>query len=214
MRLLRSLFVLLSWLGVAALLLALAPLPARAQISGNSIFLVASTQMSDPRFARSVLLVTRHGRSPPVGVIINHRLEATLGSVFPKLPKDEAARPLFFGGPVAPTSLSFLFRSSAGSDDAILVSKDVHLGRSGATLADLLRGNRPHSGLRVFVGYAGWADGQLEHEIRRGSWHVLPVDQAMLFDKEVDLIWPELIRRATQQSAQLPSSRHFGAVPS
>ena len=126
MRLLRSLFVLLCWLGLAAL-----ALPARAQISGSSIFLVASTQMSDPRFARAVLLVTRHGRSPPLGVIINRQLDATLGSVFPKLPKNAAARHLFFGGPVAPTSLTFLFRSAAGSDDAIAVSKDVHLGRSG-----------------------------------------------------------------------------------
>lgn len=212
MRLLRSLSVLLSCLGIA-LAATFAAAPVQAQISGHSIFLVASTEMPDPRFARTVLLVTRHGRSPPVGVIINRQLDATLGSVFPNLPKAEADRHLFLGGPVAQTSLAFLFRSPAGAADAIAVAKDVHLGRSGATLSELLRGNRTHSGLRVFVGHAGWADGQLEYEIKRGSWHVLPVDQNMLFDKDVDLIWPELIRRATQQIAQRPSSHHSGAVP-
>ena len=213
MPLLRLLSVLLRRLGTLAVLL---PTLAWAQISGSSILLVASTEMPDPRFSHTVILVTRHGRSPPVGVIINRPLEATLGTVFPNLPKKEAERHLYLGGPVAQTSLTFLFRSPTGSDDAISVSRDVHLGRSGATLGSLLRGTRSHSGLRVFVGYAGWADGQLEYEIRRGSWHVLPVDETMLFDKDVDQIWPELIRRATQQTVRLPSSDSFnpsGAVP-
>lgn len=177
-------------------------LGAKAQIVGNSILLVASAQMTDPRFQRTVLLVTRHGRSPPLGVILNRPLEATLGRLFPKLPEAEAKRRIFFGGPVATNMLAFLYRSPVGSDDAIGVVKDVHLGRSGVTLSQLLRGAKPHTGLRVFVGYAGWAEGQLENEIDRGGWHVLPVDQEVIFDKEIELIWPEMIRRATQQNAR------------
>lgn len=183
------------------LLLSLAPTSVWAQISSQSIMLVASTQMSDPRFQRTVILVTRHGRSPPLGVIINRPTNATLGKLFPKLPEQEAKRQLFLGGPVATDMIAFLFRSTTGSEDAIAVTKQIHLGRSGVTLSALLRGERTHTGLRVFVGYSGWAEGQLENEISRGGWHVLPVDQEMLFDKDVDLIWPELIRRATQQSA-------------
>ena len=176
---------------------------AQAQISGNSVLLVASTKMTDPRFARTVILVTRHGRSPPLGVIINRPLDTSLGTLFPKLPEAEAKRPIFLGGPVSANMIAFLFRSPTGSSDAIAVSTEVHLGRSGVTLSELLRGTRPHSGLRVFVGYAGWANGQLENEINRGSWHVLPVDEEMLFDKDIALIWPEMIRRATQQTVQL-----------
>lgn len=183
---------------------ALLPGLVRAQIGGASILLVASTQMQDPRFMRTVVLVTRHGRSPPLGVIINRPLPTTLGEIIPQLPDDEAKRPLFFGGPIAPNTLVFLFRSNQGSDDAIAVAKDIHLGRSSATLNELLSGRHAHSGLRVFAGYAGWADGQLENEIRRGGWHVLPLDRELLFDKDVAQIWPELIRRASQQSVGLP----------
>ena len=171
-----------------------------AQIGGASILLVASTQMKDPRFARTVVLVTRHGRSPPLGVIINRPLETPIGTVIPKLPDAEARKPLFVGGPLSPNMLVYLFRSTTGSADAIAVAKDIHLGRSAAVLNELLSGQRPQSGLRVFAGYSGWANEQLENEIQRGDWHVLPIDRDMLFDKDVALIWPELLRRASQQS--------------
>jgi putative transcriptional regulator len=193
--------LLLSCLGVA---LTLRPTLAWAQIDGKSILLVASTQMQDPRFRHTVILVTRHGRSPPLGVIINRPLKTGLGTLFPDLPESEAKRPLFLGGPVALNQLAFLFRSPTGSADAIAVAPETHLGRSAATLAELLRGPRTHTGLRVFVGYAGWAEGQLESEIAHGSWHVMPVAPEILFDKDVDLIWPELIRRASQKSIGLP----------
>lgn len=193
--------LLLTCLGVA---LTLRPVDGWAQIDGKSILLVASTQMQDPRFQRTVILVTRHGRSPPLGVIINRRLKTGLGTLFPELPESEAKRPLFLGGPVAPNMLAFLFRSPTGSADAIAVAKETHLGRSAVTLDELLRGPRTHTGLRVFMGYAAWADGQLEREIAHGSWHVMPVAPEILFDKDVDQIWPELIRRASQKSIGLP----------
>jgi len=180
--------------------------PALAEISGSSILLVASTKMKDPRFERTVVVVTRHGRSAPLGVIINRPLGTPLGTLFPKLPDDEAKRPLFFGGPVATNMLVFLYRNDTGSDDSIMLGKDVYLGRSGVTLGEFLRGKRKHSGLRVFVGYAGWANEQLENEIRRGDWHVMPIERDVLFDKEIDQIWPELIRRASQQMVLQPST--------
>lgn len=192
------------FLACLSILLVLMPGLGRAQIGGHSILLVASAQMTDPRFQKAVILVTRHGRSPPLGVIINRPLDTPLGTLFPKLPDKEAKRPLYLGGPLAQNMLIFAYRSPSGSTDAIAVAKEVHLGRSGTTLSELLNGQRTHRGLRVFVGYSGWAEGQLENEIRRGDWHVQPVDPGLLFDKDVDLIWPELIRRASQQTVSLP----------
>jgi putative transcriptional regulator len=48
----------------------------------------------------------------------------------------------------------------------------------------------------VYAGYAGWGPGQLQAEIERGGWHVLPADAATVFDKNPAEIWPELIKRA------------------
>ena len=204
-------------LGLLMLMIGMVAPAAQAQISGNAILLVASVKMTDPRFARTVVLVTRHGRSPPLGVILNRPLDTALGTLFPKLPENEAKRPVFLGGPISPNMVAFLFRSPTGSKDAISVTPDVHLGRSGVTLAELLRGPRTHTGLRVFIGYSGWAEGQLENEIRHGGWHVLPVDSDIVFDKDIDLIWPDLIRRATQQNAGHPQpwllSLHATPIP-
>lgn len=201
------------------------PPPAAAQIDGAAIFLVAAAKMTDPRFAKSVVLVTRHGRSPPLGVIINRPLGLKLGEALARQDKseppgasrepspDEPARPpgleipLFFGGPVGSGFLVYLFRSDAPPPaDAIKVASDIHLGRAASSLNELLNGTRPHRGLRVFSGYAGWAYGQLEKEIARGDWHVQAVDREYLFDKDVELIWPELHRRSTQTTAGGPNS--------
>ena len=205
MHLLRTV-VLLLCLGAT-----LAPRPGLGQIGGSAVLLVASTQMKDPRFQKTVVLVTRHGRSPPLGVILNRPLDTSLGTLFPKLPDKEAKRPLYLGGPLAQNMLIFTFRSPNGSRDAISVANEVHLGRSGTTLSELLNGQRSHRGLRIFVGYSGWIDGQLESEIRRGDWHVQPVDPDMLFDPEVDQLWPSLIRRATERTVRAPRPFPFPA---
>ena len=190
---------------ILLLALLLWPLAAAAQLRGASILLVAANAMQDPRFAQTVIVVTRHGRSPPIGVIVNRPTAATLGDLFPKLPEAELKRPLQYGGPVATDQVTFLFRSARGSEDAIAVTPGVHLGRSGVTLRRLLRGEHPHDGLRVFVGYAGWAFGQLEREIERGDWFVLPVDEKAIFDHPSETLWRELHRRASITTASLPS---------
>jgi hypothetical protein len=51
--------------------------------------------------------------------------------------------------------------------------------------------------LRVFSGYSGWAPGQLQNELARGGWHVVPADAESVFDKDPAALWPELIERAT-----------------
>jgi putative AlgH/UPF0301 family transcriptional regulator len=52
---------------------------------------------------------------------------------------------------------------------------------------------------RAYLGYAGWAAGQLDFEIAQGGWHVVPADTATVFDKPAGDIWPELIRRSEAQ---------------
>ena len=37
---------------------------------------------------------------------------------------------------------------------------------------------------RVFAGYAGWAQGQLQTEVQQGDWQVLDADMEKVFPKE------------------------------
>ena len=46
-----------------------------------------------------------------------------------------------------------------------------------------------------FAGYAGWASGQLEGEIRGGSWLPSDVDPSLIFEEPVDEIWERAYKR-------------------
>ena len=48
------------------------------------------------------------------------------------------------------------------------------------------------STFRLYVGYAGWGPGQLEHEIELGGWSVLRATSAIVFDDDPDSLWQRL----------------------
>lgn len=192
----------------------LLPHPLRAQTPLPSLLLVASERLTDPRFRETVVLVTRHGGQGAIGVILNRPLEIPVGKLFPALPSNgPAARPLYFGGPVAPKQLIFAYadRSPQGSD-SLEVHPGVFLSHTPGLLAQLLRSSPPPTRLRVFAGHAGWAAGQLEGEIARGDWHLLPMDPTPLFAADTRQLWSELHRKASEKRTQGPSSLHLATA--
>ena len=51
------------------------------------------------------------------------------------------------------------------------------------------------AGLRIFAGYAGWSDGQLEQEIRDGGWYVVESEARDAFTSEPQTLWFTVLRR-------------------
>jgi len=45
------------------------------------------------------------------------------------------------------------------------------------------------------LGYAGWAPGQLEGEIKAGGWFAVPADAAIVFDDKHDTKWERAMAR-------------------
>lgn len=196
-----------------ALLIALCcgmqPLPlcaAETTVDSHSVLLVAAEGMADPRFRQSVVLVTRHGRSSEsVGVIVNRATDVSLDRLFPQL-KPALRHRLHYGGPVAPGKIVFLVRSKAAPVAAIAMAEHLFLSSDGGSLKQLLAAPTPATRLRVFNGFASWAPDQLEGEIDRGDWYLLPVDADVLFSDPLDEMWPKLWRRATQVMVRAPSA--------
>ena len=80
---------------------------------------------------------------------------------------------MFSGGPVAPEAVIALARG--GYENAtgwVSVLGEVGTVDVGGDPADL---DFPLDALRVFVGYAGWAPGQLEDELAQEAWFVIPL---------------------------------------
>ena len=184
--------------------------PAAAQMRGAAEveagdFLIASRNLTDPNFARTVVLLVACNDEGAMGVILNRPTEVTLGEmVGDEVEGEGLSQPVWIGGPVAGWQLLLLFRAEDGVDDAESVLADIYFSGSRLVLESLLETN---ADFRVYAGYAGWAPGQLEAEIDRQGWHVLPGDPEMVFDADPASLWQELIVRGEARWAGLPLQR-------
>jgi putative transcriptional regulator len=191
-------------LRIYLVLAALAAPAGAAEGDANAIFLVASSELRDPNFRETVVLVTHPREGAPWGVIINRPLEQPLSEVFAEFESLKGRKDtLFFGGPVVPDGLVFLVRSSQPPPRAVAVLRDVYFVGDIEWIEGLLQRPEPTRGLRVYAGHSGWGPGQLQAEIARGGWHVLPADAATVFETDPSSIWPELIKRATTKRTRL-----------
>jgi putative transcriptional regulator len=134
--------------------------------------LVSHPAQQDEHFRESVVLLHTHDRADgALGVILNRPFGRTLGEAQPRMAGTPLDRlPLHFGGPVAVDRMAFGgWRSAARGPAAVRygISRDEARGLA----VD------PAYRLFAFVGYAGWAAGQLENELRLNAWVVCPFDR-------------------------------------
>jgi putative transcriptional regulator len=191
----------------ASLCLALGvPCAAEPEITAGK-FLVANRDLRDPNFSFSVILLVSHGADGAMGLIINRPSDVTLESLLPKLRGTaRAGAAVYFGGPVEVGSLSMVLRSTSEHADATPVFEDVHFSRSWSLLQELAAESEGAS-FRVFAGYAGWAPGQLENEVQRGDWLILPADAGVVFGDDPERLWREIIPRDPSRSAMVRTHR-------
>jgi len=74
------------------------------------------------------------------------------------------------------------------------VLKDVYLSMHPAAI-EALRAAPPQS-YRLYSGFSGWAPRQLESEMERDDWHLLPASEELLFRRQSEGLWRELLERA------------------
>ena len=152
--------------------------------------LVSTPQLDDGVFHRSVILVLQHDDNGAQGVVLNKPLGADVDSVLPGWGEHIASpQTLFQGGPVQLDSALALatFRREAEPPPG---SKRLF---GSFAIVDL---DMPEvGGLRIFAGYAGWSSGQLEGELRRGSWMVVDSQSDDLLTEDPDHLWEQVLRR-------------------
>jgi putative transcriptional regulator len=155
--------------------------------------LLASPALYDPNFRRTVVLIGVHSEEGAMGVVLNRPSEVTVGEAVPQLEQAVAKHELLYvGGPVQPSSIVFLAEFLDPSPAGLLV-----LGRIGfpAPDADIDELTQATARGRVFAGYAGWGEGQLDAEMEQGDWIVhtaLPED---VFTDVPEELWGAVLRR-------------------
>jgi len=163
--------------------------------------LVATPALADPNFERSVVLVLDHDENGTLGVVLNRPSPVPVGEVLPDW-AEHVAKPgvLFHGGPVSTDSALAVALLPPGSDpDPVGLRKLFEDDGSAVGVVDLdtpaeLLGSAV-SGMRIFAGYAGWGDSQLDAEIEEGSWYVVPALVTDPFSAAPDRLWMQVLRR-------------------
>ena len=154
-------------------------------------FLIAMPAMVDPYFTRTLTYICEHNDQGALGVVVNRPIDLTLRSLFDRLSLPMGSdgvgdAPIYYGGPVQ-TDRGFVLHEPAGNWQSTLKVRDsVGLTTSKDILEAVGRGEGPRR-LLVTLGYAGWAAGQLEHELGQNAWLSVEAQGAkILFDTPAD----------------------------
>lgn len=167
------------------------PTPADDAKPLTAILISARTELPDPFFADSVVLVMNNLGPAPVGVVINRPTSLAVSRLFPDMKRLVPLKDrVYFGGPVELDSVWFLFRALKAPEHAIRACDGVYLSASRELLLRLLERDKPMEGLRIFVGHAGWGPGQLEAEIARGDWTLAHANPEAIFSRKSEHPWP------------------------
>jgi putative transcriptional regulator len=155
--------------------------------------LLAAPSLRDPNFLRSVVLVGVHNEEGAMGVILNRPTNVTVGEAVPQLqPAVDAGERIYVGGPVQPTSVVCLAEFSDPACAELIVLGRIGFPASGAAVEELTRTTERW---RVFAGYAGWGEGQLDAEIERGDWIADPALPEDVFSDDAEAMWGSVLVR-------------------
>jgi putative transcriptional regulator len=154
--------------------------------------LIASPQLADPNFDRSVVLITEHGPDGAMGIVLNRPSEAGVESVIPDLASIAGEEPVFVGGPVQPEALVVLGEFTDPEMAAWIVVADVGLVSAQTDLDDLPAALRRG---RVYAGFSGWGAGQLEEELEEEAWIVEAPLPKELFPDDPESLWSDVLAR-------------------
>jgi putative transcriptional regulator len=183
----------------------LLPAGASADLSpGNAKLLVATEKVGGDIFMQTVVLLLHYDETGAIGLVINRPTEVGMDELVPgDDPLSAYSGPIYWGGPVQMNSLSALMKTDEPAADAQRIVGSVYV----VPVNDIVKDDlQDVSRLRLFIGYAGWAPGQLDHEIARGSWHVVPASDDVVFAKDPVQLWKRLVppreHRAAVQSSR------------
>jgi putative transcriptional regulator len=196
-----------AWWVVCGALYLFACLPAFCQTDDLAVgrLLVASRDLGDPNFAKTVILLVRYDEDKgAAGLVINKRTDVPISRVFHDL-KEASGRhdPVYIGGPVELNTVMALLKSASKPEGASRVFGDVYLISDRDLLTHTLASSADATGFHIYIGYAGWSAGQLQHEVDLGAWHIMPGDAATVFHADPDSLWPRLIQRTETHIARL-----------
>lgn len=145
-------------------------------------------------FHRAVVLICEHNAEGAFGLILNRASDNKVGDALAAdLPDNLKSQPLFIGGPVQPSALSFLHSDTFVPHANVM--NGLNLGHSLEALQEIGESYSTTQQLLVFAGYSGWNPGQLEDELKRGSWLTHPASLELIFPTKIEDLWRKILQQ-------------------
>lgn len=163
--------------------------------------LIAQPFMADATFSRSVVFLCEYGAEGAIGFVLNHPTSVGIGELLPDM--YGADLNVNHGGPVQLDTLHILHRIPQ-TIGGIEIQQQVYWGGSFETLQDMTTTEAAIADdVRLFVGYSGWSPGQLENELKEGSWLIGDVSQEVVFDTQPADVWKKAVYALGKEYAYL-----------
>ncbi len=177
---------------------------AAAQGADEAVILVAHPSFRDLEYRQTVLIAAPSPSGGHVGVILNRPTRRSLGSLFPEHePSRKVIDPVFYGGPYSRGALVALIRADhAPGSGSVLLMKNLYLTFRANTIDHVIE-TTPNEA-RYFVGFVNWRPGELKTEIDRGLWSLTGADLDLIFRKDTEGLWEELLQQSRRIRAALP----------
>jgi putative transcriptional regulator len=159
-------------------------------------FLVASPSLSCPFFHHALVLMVEHGAEGSFGFVVNKTAGIALDAIADELelardPERAVDIPVMLGGPVSPHTGWVLFDPTGRpmpSQDTVQLGEALAVTASARVLKRFADRSGPER-MMLLLGYSGWSPGQLEAEMKDGSWIPIDLDPALIFETPVEDRW-------------------------
>lgn len=156
-------------------------------------------------FHRTVVLICQHDPEGAFGLVLNRESGHRVGdALVADLEEQLKEMPLFVGGPVQPTAMSFLHSDIFLPDANVM--ENLRLGHSLDDLMEISESFSPTSKVKLFAGYAGWSPGQLDGEMERQAWVRYPASLELIFGTPPKLLWQKILHQMGPQYRLLAES--------
>ena len=161
--------------------------------------LVATELIDGDVFTQTVIVLLHYDKSGAAGLVVNRPTDVEIKELLrDEDPMSDYDGTIYWGGPVQMGSLRAMLKTDEPPDGAENVIGAVYFVPLDETTTDTLD---DAGELRLFLGYAGWAPGQLDRELARGSWLVVPGTEERVFAKDPTGLWKELAPRVEHRAA-------------
>ena len=157
------------------------------------ILLIADPFLKDPNFKRTVIFVCEHQEAGSFGFVLNKLIEQTLDELMTGF--DGFPIPIYYGGPVQMNTIHFLHQYPDQILGGLEVSKGIYWGGDFEKLSAMVKNNEIDlRKLRLFIGYSGWSNGQLDDELEEKSWLTVTATSELIFHKQPNDIWRDSLK--------------------